>query len=175
IDLTPHYVKPDDARYFHRFLKNVCDKFEPGYYPEFKKWADDYFHITHRNETRGIGGIFFDYLGEDETHDFEKRFAFLQEVGSAFPIIYRELMRRNKDVPFEEHHLDWQKIRRGRYVEFNLVLDRGTKFGLESNGRTESILMSLPPLAAWKYDYQPAEGSEEATTVSWLRKGVDWI
>lgn len=175
IDLTPHYVKPEDARFFHNTMKKVCDRFDPSYYPEFKRWADDYFFITHRNETRGVGGIFFDYLKPNREKSFEDLFEFVKAVGSSFAGVYTELMHRNRGCSFEPHHIEWQRLRRGRYVEFNLVLDRGTKFGLESHGRTESILMSLPPLASWKYDHQPATGSPEAETLGWLRKGVNWI
>lgn len=175
IDLTPHYVKSEDARFFHERLKNVCDRFDPNYYHDFKKWADDYFFITHRNETRGVGGIFFDYLKPTAEKPWEERFAFVQSVGSAFAGIYTELMRRNRGLSYESHHVEWQRLRRGRYVEFNLVLDRGTKFGLESHGRTESILMSLPALASWKYGHHPEPGSLEAETLAWLRKGVNWI
>jgi coproporphyrinogen III oxidase len=175
IDLTPHYVVPDDAAFFHRRLKDVCDKFHPEFYSRFSAWADDYFFLPHRNETRGVGGIFFDYLKGTDGFSFNDRFSFVQAVGSVFADTYCELMRRNKEVPFDESARKWQLLRRGRYVEFNLVYDRGTKFGLESNGRTESILMSLPPHADWQYDYQPAEGSAESITQKWLRKGVDWI
>lgn len=174
IDLTPHYVKPDDARFFHETLKSVCDRFNSEFYPSFKKWADDYFFITHRDETRGIGGIFFDYLSENEKFTFDDRFQFVQGVGSSFAGIYVELMRRNKALPFSPEQKHWQLVRRGRYVEFNLVYDRGTKFGLESHGRTESILMSLPPTADWIYDHHPAVGTPEAETLSWLRKEIDW-
>lgn len=174
IDLTPHYVKSDDARFFHDNLKAVCDQSDPSYYKAFKQWADDYFFIEHRHETRGIGGIFFDYLSEDENYSFDQRFNFVKGVGSSFAGIYVELMHRNKNLPFTEAQKNWQKLRRGRYVEFNLVYDRGTKFGLESHGRTESILMSLPPTADWIYDHQPVAGSEEAETLSWLRKNIDW-
>lgn len=175
IDLTPHYVKPEDAAYFHSRMKAVCDRFHPTYYPEFKKWADDYFFITHREETRGIGGIFFDYLKADEGFTFEDRFAFLKAVGSTFAETYCELMRRNKGVAYSADQKKWQLLRRGRYAEFNLVYDRGTKFGLESHGRTESILMSLPPQAEWHYNVRPEHGSEEEKTLQWLRKGVDWL
>lgn len=175
IDLTPHYVFPEDARWFHRELKRVCDRTHPDYYARFKTWADDYFYLPHRQETRGVGGIFFDRLGANEALSPEELFAFVRGVGEAFAPIYLELLRRRAELPFEAAHQDWQRVRRGRYVEFNLVWDRGTKFGLETNGRTESILMSLPPLASWQYDYQPEVGSAEATTLAWLRKGVEWV
>jgi coproporphyrinogen III oxidase len=175
IDLTPHYVVPEDASFFHQKLKEVCDRSDSSFYPEFKRWADDYFFIPHRNETRGVGGIFFDYLKDGNGIGFADRFRLIRDVGSAFSGIYTELMHRNRDVPYGEDQKQWQLLRRGRYAEFNLVYDRGTKFGLESNGRTESILMSLPPRAEWHYDVKPAEGSAEAQTLKWLRKGVDWI
>jgi coproporphyrinogen III oxidase len=174
IDLTPHYVVEEDARYFHKQLKNVCDRHHSSYYSSFKKWADDYFFIRHRNETRGIGGIFFDYLKDDEGFTKDSRFEFLKSVGNAFAPIYTYFMEKNNKLPFGEKEKQWQHLRRGRYVEFNLVWDRGTKFGLETDGRTESILMSLPPLAEWKYNYQPQEGSEEAKTLAMLRKGIEW-
>ena len=175
IDLTPHYVDPDDARYFHRALKSVCDKHDKEYYPRFRQWADDYFYLPHRNETRGIGGIFFDKLGSEDDQQFIKAFGFWKDVGSAFAPSYTELIARNKDKSYGEEQVDWQRRRRGRYVEFNLLYDKGTKFGLESGGRTESILVSLPPLAAWDYNFQPAPGSEEETTLKLLKKSVDWV
>ena len=174
IDLTPHYVNEADAKYFHSTLKTVCDRHHKEYYTKFKKWADDYFFINHRNETRGIGGIFFDRLNSSEEMSFEKNLAFWKEVGEAFAPIYVELMKRNKDLPFTETEKQWQLIRRGRYVEFNLVYDKGTKFGLETNGRIESILMSLPPLASWLYDFKPQQGSKEEKTLALLKKGIDW-
>lgn len=174
IDLTPHYIADADARWFHQYLKTVCDRHDPAYHPQFKPWADDYFFIPHRQETRGIGGIFFDYLKpESESHKADL-FAFVQDVGNAFAPIYTHFMRKNRDLPFGEREKNWQLLRRGRYVEFNLVWDRGTKFGLETNGRTESILMSMPPQANWTYDFRPDPGSREAQTLELLRKGVDW-
>ncbi len=175
IDLTPHYVKVDDARFFHGQLKKVCDEFNEAFYPSFKKWADDYFFIKHRNETRGVGGIFFDHLTATDTFSKADRFEFVKAVGSAFAPVYTSLMKKNANVAFDEKNKHWQLLRRGRYVEFNLVWDRGTKFGLETDGRTESILMSLPPFAQWEYNVQPADGTPEAETLSFLRKGVDWV
>lgn len=175
IDLTPHYVVEDDARYFHQHLKTVCDQHHPSYYTDFKKWADDYFFIKHRNETRGVGGIFFDYLKDDNTFTKEQRFEFVKAVGSSFAPLYTYFMNKNKALAFTEAEKQWQYLRRGRYVEFNLVWDRGTKFGLETDGRTESILMSLPPQANWIYNYQTSEGSKEARTLSLLKKGISWI
>ena len=175
IDLTPHYVDPAQAGRFHRRLKATCDRFDPAYYPKFKTWADDYFYLPHRNETRGVGGIFFDRL-EPATDGRDKRtlFDFTAAVGETFVPAYLELFEANRHLPVSPDETRWQQLRRGRYVEFNLVWDRGTKFGLTTNGRTESILMSLPPLAGWTYAYQSASGSREATTLGWLRKGVDW-
>lgn len=175
IDLTPHYVNHEDARYFHQQLKSVCDKHHPSYYPEFKKWADDYFFIKHRNETRGVGGIFFDYLKDENGFTKESRFDFVKSVGTAFAPLYTHLMNKNHQLPYGEKEKQWQYLRRGRYVEFNLVWDRGTRFGLETDGRAESILMSLPPLASWKYNYTPPEDSAEAKTLALLKKEVDWV
>ena len=175
IDLTPHYVVDDDAHWFHQQLKTVCNRHDPAYYPKFKPWADDYFYIPHRQETRGIGGIFFDYLKPTDARHKTDLFAFVQDVGNAFVPIYTHFMHQNRDLPFGEREKNWQLLRRGRYVEFNLVWDRGTKFGLETNGRTESILMSMPPQANWLYDFHPEPGSREEQTLSLLRKGVDWV
>lgn len=175
IDLTPHYVDKEDARFFHESLKAACDKHDTAYYPAFKKWADDYFFIHHRNETRGIGGIFFDRLSATEGKTKEQRFAFVQEIANTFAPVYTRLMHKNKVKTFTESHKKWQLIRRGRYVEFNLVYDKGTKFGLETNGRTESILMSLPETAGWQYNYSPEPGSAEAETLALLKKGIDWL
>jgi coproporphyrinogen III oxidase len=175
IDLTPHYVVLEDAKYFHQQLKNTCDHFAPHFYPDFKKNADDYFFIRHRKETRGVGGIFYDYLDEKTGFNQEQLFEFSVAVGSTFAPTYMELLQRAASRSFGEHEKRWQMLRRGRYVEFNLVWDRGTKFGLETNGRTESILMSMPPTAQWMYNHQPEPGSPEAETLGWLRKGVEWI
>jgi coproporphyrinogen III oxidase len=175
IDLTPHYVNKEDARFFHQALKKVCDNHDPSYYPKFKKWADDYFYIPHRKETRGIGGIFFDRITSSDTAEFQKQLAFWKEVGETFAPTYTELIRRNKDKTFTEKEKNWQLLRRGRYVEFNLVYDKGTKFGLETNGRVESILMSLPKYVSWQYNFVPEEGSEEAKTLSLLKKDIDFL
>ncbi len=175
IDLTPHYVKDEDARFFHQALKTVCDKHHPSYYKRFKTWADDYFFIRHRNETRGVGGIFFDRLYSTEEMSFEKNLDFWKDTGLAFAPVYVELITRNAKLPYGEKERNWQLIRRGRYVEFNLVYDKGTKFGLETNGRIESILMSLPKNASWVYDYTPEENSWESKTLSKLTRGIDWV
>jgi coproporphyrinogen III oxidase len=176
IDLTPHYIVNQDTTLFHCELKNVCDAFSPNFYAEYKKWADDYFFIPHRNETRGIGGIFFDRLDAENTGLTKERlFEFVLAVGASFSPTYTYLMKKNFDRPYTEKNKKWQALRRGRYVEFNLVYDRGTKFGLETGGRTESILMSLPANAAWIYDFRPEPGSDEEYTLSMLRKGINWI
>ena len=175
IDLTPHYIVDEDAAWFHAQLKQVCDRHHKSYYPEFKSWADDYFYITHRKETRGIGGIFFDRINEREGMNFEQNLAFWKEVGEAFAPIYTELIRRNKDRAFGPEQKQWQLLRRGRYVEFNLVYDKGTRFGLETNGRVESILMSLPAQAGWLYDYKTTVDSPEHDTLNKLKKGIAWV
>jgi coproporphyrinogen III oxidase len=175
IDLTPHYINDEDSLFFHSQLKNVCDKHNPNYYQTFKTWADDYFFIKHRNETRGIGGVFFDRLFEKDTMNFEKNLAFWKDIGNAFAPIYVSLINKNKNKNYTNEHKQWQLLRRGRYVEFNLVYDKGTKFGLETNGRVESILMSLPTTAGWIYDYKVNQNSDEAYTLSKLKKGINWI
>ncbi len=175
IDLTPHYIDTDDSRYFHAKLKAICDKHDSSYYPEFKHWADDYFFIRHRQETRGIGGIFFDHLSENEDRSKENILEFVKDVGLSFAPIYCYYMNKNARLPYGQRQKEWQMLRRGRYVEFNLVYDRGTKFGLETNGRVESILMSLPAEAGWEYDYHPPKGSKEAQTLAMLKKGINWV
>ncbi|WP_333863435.1 oxygen-dependent coproporphyrinogen oxidase [Sphingobacterium sp.] len=176
IDLTPHYVNEEDAHYFHQQLKKVCDQHDATFYDKFKNWADDYFYIRHRQETRGIGGVFYDKLNTEKTGmSMEDIFAFSCDLGRTFAPTYSALVTKNRHKSFTEQQKNWQLIRRGRYVEFNLVWDSGTKFGLETNGRIESILMSLPSQANWVYDYRPEEGSEEAKTLSLLRKGINWI
>lgn len=176
IDLTPHYVQMEDASYFHRSLKAVCDRYSPTFYPEFKAHADRYFYIKHRQETRGIGGVFYDRLTPDKkAMSWSDIFGFSCALGNSFIPIYSELVSRNRHQTFTEIEQQWQYLRRGRYVEFNLVYDAGTKFGLETNGRIESILMSLPPQAQWAYDFKPAPGSAEAFTLSMLKQGVDWL
>lgn len=174
IDLTPHYVTPEMAGKFHNGLKEVCDKHHESYYSEFKKWADDYFFIEHRNETRGVGGIFFDRLSSDEDFSLEDRFNFVKDVGGAFVPLYSEQVNKFRNIDWNDQEREWQLLRRGRYVEFNLVYDKGTRFGLQTGGRIESILMSLPKDASWYYNHQPEEGSREAETLSLLKKDVDW-
>lgn len=175
IDLTPHYVIEEDAEFFHEALKSTCDRFQSEFYSKFKKWADDYFYIKHRNETRGIGGIFYDRLNPKSTGlDWETIFEFSKAVGRTFVPVYSELIHRNKNKEFTNEHKLWQYQRRSRYVEFNLVYDAGTKFGLETNGRIESILMSLPPQANWMYDFRAEIDSEEEKTLNLLKKGINW-
>ena len=175
IDLTPHYIDEADARHFHQQVKNVCDKHHADYYPKFKTWADDYFYLKHRKETRGVGGIFFDRLMESDEMSFEQIFAFVKDVGMLFAPTYRYFMNKNSKIPYGENEKSWQYHRRGRYVEFNLVWDKGTKFGLDTDGRTESILMSLPPQAHWTYAHQVKDNSPEAKTLSLLKKDINWL
>lgn len=172
IDLTPHYVNVKEVSYFHNELKKVCDKHDSFFYTKFSKWADEYFLIKHRGESRGIGGIFFDRLGI-EGHTMmskNKLFDFVCDIGNSFAPIYTKLVNDNRTVPFGAAEKAWQMLRRGRYVEFNLVYDKGTKFGLETDGRIESILMSLPRTASWEYDYHPEKGSQEEKTLEFLKK-----
>lgn len=175
IDLTPHYIDDQGAHDFHMGLKSICDTFHPEFYSKFKDWADDYFYIPHRKETRGIGGIFFDHLKENESLSKEDLFKFCIQLGENFPKLYEHQVQIGKDKPFTNKNLEWRNHRRGRYVEFNLVNDKGTKFGLFSGGRTESILMSLPPVANWTYGYQVEENSMEAKTQAKLIKGFPWL
>jgi coproporphyrinogen III oxidase len=175
IDLTPHYIIPEDARLFHQQVKEVCDRHRPDYYESFRKWADDYFYIPHRGETRGIGGIFFDRLSEHEGITMQERFEFVKSVGSLFAPLYTQLLERNKNKSYTDEQKKWQLLRRGRYVEFNLVYDKGTKFGLDTNGRTESILVSMPPEANWDYAVQVAPGTQEAFTLEKLKKDINWL
>jgi len=174
IDLTPHYVDPVDAKYFHEHLAKLCSLHECANYADFKKNADDYFFIPHRNETRGIGGIFFDHLIPGKDFKKNELFDFVIGVGKLFTPLYIELVKRKMNQEFNNRELKWQRLRRGRYVEFNLIYDKGTKFGLETNGRIESILMSLPPQADWVYNFEPKEGSEEFLTLRYLKRGICW-
>ncbi|MBS7563111.1 oxygen-dependent coproporphyrinogen oxidase [Mucilaginibacter sp. Bleaf8] len=175
IDLTPHYVYEEDARFFHGNLKDVCDRYNQDFYHRFKAWADDYFFIKHRQETRGIGGIFYDRLTATEDVSWNDIFEFSKSVGRTFAPVYTELVNRHRHETFTEQQQQWQYARRSRYAEFNLVYDAGTKFGLETNGRIESILMSLPPTAKWLYNHTPEAGSEEEKTQSLLIKGINWV
>ncbi len=173
IDLTPHFVVPKYAKKFHEGLKNTCDQYHPDFYSKFKAWADDYFFIPHRNETRGIGGIFYDHLNESDEISKAQLLNFSLDLGRLFPNLYAEQAEAFRAIPYSEEELLWRNYRRGRYVEFNLVYDRGTTFGLKTNGRTESILMSLPENASWIYSRD--HNATEHETLNWLRKGVDWV
>ena len=172
MDLTPYYGFEEDCQHFHRSNKTALDAFNPDYYPIFKKHCDEYFYLKHRQEPRGIGGIFFDDFNE---LGFEQSFALQRAVGDNFLLAYLPILQRRKDTPYGEQQRDFQAYRRGRYVEFNLVFDRGTLFGLQSNGRTESILMSMPPIVKWRYDYKPEAGSMEAKLYSDFLIDKDWL
>ncbi len=171
-DLTPYYGFEADCIDWHQTAKTACDPFGADTYPRYKQWCDDYFYLKHRGETRGVGGLFFDDVNEP---GFEPSFALMRSVGDHYIKAYRPIVQRRKDLPFDDTHRDFQLYRRGRYVEFNLVYDRGTLFGLQSGGRTESILMSLPPLVKWRYDWQPPAGSEEARLYSDFLRPRDWL
>ncbi len=171
-DLTPYYGDKDDCVHWHQTAKNACDPFGDHFYNEFKQWCDEYFYLKHRNEPRGIGGLFFDDFNQ---LGFEKSFALMQSVGSSFVDAYAPILRRRKDTPYSEKERHFQLYRRGRYVEFNLVFDRGTLFGLQTGGRTESILMSLPPLVRWEYDYNAEAGSAEAELLNTFLQANDWL
>jgi len=172
MDLTPYYGFEEDAEHFHRTIKTAIDAFGSSYYPEFKKECDEYFFLKHRQEPRGIGGIFYDDFNE---LGFEKTFAFHRAVGDAFLQAYLPIVQRRKDTPYSERERDFQAYRRGRYVEFNLIYDRGTIFGLQSNGRTESILLSMPPIVKWRYDWKPEAGSPEANLYTDFLIEKDWL
>jgi coproporphyrinogen III oxidase len=197
LDLTPYYGFGEDAKHLHTTLKDTCDRHNPNYYPVFKQWCDDYFYLKHRGETRGVGGIFFDYQnGEDglyknsndsttaqvmsdEVGDvprtWEEIFAFVNSCGNSFLPSYLPIANRRRNMEYSDREKQWQLYRRGRYVEFNLVYDRGTIFGLQTNGRTESILMSLPPLVRWDYDYHPEPNTPESELYTTFLKPQDWV
>ena len=197
-DMTPYYPFAEDAMHFHETYKQACDKHHQEYYPVFKRWCDEYFYLKHRDETRGVGGLFFDYqdgtgalyrgphadkaaaeysneIGELPTRSWEEIFAFAQECGKSFLPAYLPIVKKRHPMEYSDRQRDFQLYRRGRYVEFNLVYDRGTIFGLQTNGRTESILMSLPPLVRWQYGYQPEPGSPEAELYETFLKPQDWV
>ena len=174
-DLTPYYLFEEDAIHFHQTCKTACDKHNSDFYPKYKKQCDAYFWNAHRNEARGIGGLFFDYLKATEEMKMEDWYNFVTEVGNSFLDAYLPIVKKRKDVPFTDAQRTWQEIRRGRYVEFNLVHDKGTLFGLKTNGRIESILMSLPPHVQWHYDHHPVAGSEEEKLIQVLEKPVNWV
>lgn len=171
-DLTPYYGFDDDCVHWHRTARDACAPYGDDVYPRFKRWCDEYFFLKHRDEPRGIGGLFFDDLNE---WGFERCFAFTRAVGDAFLDAYAPIVERRRGMPYGQRERDFQLYRRGRYVEFNLVWDRGTLFGLQSGGRTESILMSMPPLAAWRYDWTPEPGSPEAELYERYLAVRDWV
>ena len=171
-DLTPYYAFKEDCQHWHQTAAKACAPFGDTVYADYKKWCDEYFYLKHRNEARGVGGLFFDDLNH---WGFDKSFAFMQAVGNSYLPAYLPIIERRKDTPFGPRERDFQLYRRGRYVEFNLVFDRGTLFGLQSGGRTESILMSLPPLVRWEYDYQVEPGSREAELTEVFLLHQDWI
>ncbi|MDX1271449.1 oxygen-dependent coproporphyrinogen oxidase [Bizionia paragorgiae] len=174
-DLTPYYLFEDDATHFHHICKTACDAHNPEFYPKYKARCDEYFYNSHRNEGRGIGGLFFDYCKTTKSMTMEKWYDFVTEVGDSFIEAYVPIVEKRKDLPFTSAQRTWQEIRRGRYVEFNLVHDKGTLFGLKTNGRIESILMSLPPHVQWVYDHTPEPGSEEEKLVSVLQQPKEWV
>jgi coproporphyrinogen III oxidase len=171
-DLTPYYGNKEDVIHWHQTAKSACEPFGDDIYPRFKQWCDEYFYLKHRDECRGVGGLFFDDLNE---WGFERCFAFLQSVGNSYINAYAPIVKKRLDIPYGERERDFQLYRRGRYVEFNLVYDRGTLFGLQSGGRTESILMSLPPLVKWRYNWQPEPGSAEAELYTDYLAPRDWL
>jgi coproporphyrinogen III oxidase len=172
MDLTPYYGFEEDAVHFHRACRDALAPFGAGLHPRFKRWCDEYFFLKHRNEPRGIGGVFFDDFAE---LGFERSFAMLRSVGDAFLGAYLPIVERRRDTPYGEREREFQAYRRGRYVEFNLVYDRGTLFGLQSGGRTESILMSMPPRVSWRYDWHPEPGSAEARLYTDFLRPRDWL
>ncbi len=174
-DLTPYYLWDEDAVHFHQTFKNACDIHGFELYPRFKKECDEYFYNPRRNEARGIGGLFFDYLRPDEKHPAEDWFEFTTDAGASFLDAYVPVVKRRKDEPYGNEERYFQEVRRGRYVEFNLLYDRGTLFGLKTGGRTESVLMSLPPRVRWVYDFKPEEGSREEYLIERLKNPIDWI
>ncbi len=174
-DLTPYYLFEEDAKHFHQTCKTACDKHDPEFYPIYKAKCDEYFYNTHRGEGRGLGGLFFDYCKATDTFSMKDWYNFVTEVGDSFLSAYVPIVERRKEMSYTSENRDWQEIRRGRYVEFNLVHDKGTLFGLKTNGRIESILMSLPPHVQWRYDHQPAAGSEEAKLLEVLKNPKDWV
>ncbi|WP_291962822.1 oxygen-dependent coproporphyrinogen oxidase [Maribacter sp.] len=174
-DLTPYYLFDEDAVHFHQVCKTACDKHQPTFYDTYKKRCDEYFWNTHRNEARGLGGLFFDYCKATPEMNMQQWYDFVTEVGNSFLSCYVPIVIKRKDLDYTKEQRDWQEIRRGRYVEFNLVHDKGTLFGLKTNGRIESILMSLPPHVQWRYDHQPEKGSEEERLLHILKAPKAWV
>ncbi|MCM4167963.1 Oxygen-dependent coproporphyrinogen-III oxidase [Arenibacter antarcticus] len=174
-DLTPYYLFDEDAKHFHSICKNACDKHHPEFYPKYKEKCDQYFWNSHRNEARGVGGLFYDYCKATDQMSMEDWYNFETEVGNSFLEAYVPIVEKRKQLPYTKEQREWQEIRRGRYVEFNLVHDKGTLFGLKTNGRIESILMSLPPHVQWRYDHHPEKGSEEERLLKVLAQPKDWV
>ncbi|MDF0706771.1 oxygen-dependent coproporphyrinogen oxidase [Flagellimonas okinawensis] len=174
-DLTPYYLFEEDATHFHAICKKACDANNPEFYPTYKKKCDEYFWNSHRNEARGVGGLFFDYCKATEETSMENWYHFVTEVGNSFLDAYAPIVEKRKNLPYTQEQRNWQEIRRGRYVEFNLVHDKGTLFGLKTNGRIESILMSLPPHVQWRYDHHPEKGSEEEKLIAVLQNPKTWV
>ena len=174
-DLTPYYLCEEDAQHFHQTCKTACDKHDPEFYPQYKKRCDEYFYNSHRGEARGLGGLFFDYLKATDDRSMQDWYDFVTEVGDSFLTAYAPILEKRKDLAYGEKERNWQEVRRGRYVEFNLVHDKGTLFGLKTNGRIESILMSLPPAVQWRYDHHPEPGSPEAQLVDVLENPKNWV
>ena len=174
-DLTPYYLFEEDARHFHTICKRACDAHHPDFYADYKKKCDEYFWNAHRDEARGLGGLFFDHCRGDQRMSMEQWYDFVTEVGDSFLEAYLPIVQKRKDLPYSPRQRDWQEIRRGRYVEFNLVHDKGTLFGLRTNGRIESILMSLPPKVQWRYDHQPEKGSREEVLLQVLEAPREWV
>ena len=174
-DLTPYYLFEEDAIHFHKTCKNSCDKHNTEFYATYKKRCDEYFYNTHREEGRGIGGLFFDYCKATNDMTMQDWYNFVTEIGHSFLEAYVPIIEKRKNLPYTETHRNWQEIRRGRYVEFNLVHDKGTLFGLKTNGRIESILMSLPPHVQWVYDHHPEAGSAEEKLIEVLKNPKDWV
>jgi coproporphyrinogen III oxidase len=174
-DLTPYYLFEEDAQHFHGICKKACDAHNPEFYMLYKRKCDEYFWNAHRNEARGVGGLFFDYCKATDETTMEDWYNFVSEVGDSFLEAYVPIVSKRKELPYTQAQRDWQEIRRGRYVEFNLVHDKGTLFGLKTNGRIESILMSLPPHVQWRYDHQPEKGSEEEKLIQVLQSPKNWV
>ena len=174
-DLTPYYLFEEDAKHFHQVCKTACDNHNPDFYPKYKARCDEYFFNAHRNEARGIGGLFFDYCKASDIMSMEQWYNFVTEVGNSFLEAYVPIVEKRKNLPYAQAQRNWQEIRRGRYVEFNLVHDKGTLFGLKTNGRIESILMSLPPHVQWVYDHHPETGSDEEKLLTVLKQPKNWI
>lgn len=174
-DLTPYYLFEEDAKHFHQVCKDACDKHNPEFYPKYKKQCDDYFWNAHRGEARGVGGLFFDYLKPTDSQSSDDWYNFVTEIGNSFLNGYLPIVEKRKNLSYNQANRDWQEIRRGRYVEFNLIHDKGTLFGLKTNGRIESILMSLPPHVQWVYDHQPEKGSEEEKLIQVLKNPREWV